>query len=187
MRRPIIVAATAVLLLASTATSADAKTVPAAAWAPKFCAAISSFQEQLNRDGANATDVLSGDITSLHEAKATLADFMRNAVGDTETAIAALQGAGAPDTPNGAKVAAAFVKALQTARDLFAAAKLKAQRLPTKTLGAFERATQKITADLNRGSKAISTGFADIKSLDTSKELSAALRAEPACASLQGS
>jgi len=185
MRRSLTIAAVATLLVVWVATSAVANTVPAGQWAPRFCAALSSFQAHLTRDGKKADAVLSGNITSLAAAKTTLADFMGKAVKDADTAISAVKAAGAPSAPNGAKITAAFVKGLQNARNVFASAKTNAQHLPTKTLSAFESSTQKITSDLNRGSAGIIASFTNVQSLDTSGKVGAAVQAEPACAFLK--
>jgi hypothetical protein len=187
MRRSCAIVVIAALMAVLASTSAAATTVSAGQWAPKFCAALSTFQAHLNRDGTKASAVLSGNITSLAEAKATLAGFMAKAVNDADTAISAVKAAGAPSAVNGTKIAAAFVKGLQNARSLFASARTKAQHLPTKTLSAFESSTQKITSDLNQGSKGIATSFNTVKALDSSGKVGAAVRAEPTCAFLQSS
>jgi hypothetical protein len=185
MRRSFTIAAIVAFSVVFASAGAAANTVPAGQWAPKFCAAISTFQAHLNRDGTKASAVLSGNITSLAGAKATLAGFMGKAVNDADVAISAVKAAGAPSAVNGSKITAAFVKGLQNARSLFVSARTKAQHLPTKTLSAFESSTQKITSDLNQGSKGIATSFNNVKALDTSGKVGAAVRAEPTCAFLQ--
>jgi hypothetical protein len=184
MRRSLMIAAVASLLVLL-APSAVASTVPAAQWAPKFCAAVSTFEQHLTRDGKKTEAVLSGNITSLGAAKTTLVDFMGKAVADADAAIAALKHAGAPNAANGSKITAAFLTGLHTARNLFASARSNAQRLPTKTLSAFEASTQKITTDLNKGSQAITATFSNVQKLDTSGNVGAAVRAEPRCAFLK--
>jgi hypothetical protein len=188
MRRPLVVfAAVAVLVVLLPSTAATATTTTAAEWAPKFCAAISSFQAHLTSDGSEADAVLSGEIANLKTARNALATFMSKATKDTDTAITALKKAGTPDAPNGAKVAAVFVKALQNARSLFASAKSDAEHLPTNNLKSFEAATQKITNKLKRGSTGITNSFSNVQALDTSGDIGAAVRAEPTCAFLQNS
>ena len=180
-----MIAAVASLLVAFAAPNAAANTVPAAQWAPKFCAAVSTFEQHLTRDGKKTEAVLSGNITSLAAAKSTLVDFMGKAVADADAAIAALKHAGTPNATNGSKITAAFLTGLHTARDLFASARSNAQHLPTKTLSAFEASTQKITSDLNKGSEAITATFSNVQTLDTSGNVGAAVRAEPRCAFLK--
>jgi hypothetical protein len=182
-----VFAAISVLLVAGTAINATAATTPAAQWAPKFCTAISNFQTHLTNDGTQADAVLSGNITSLNAAKNALASFMNKATTDADTAITALKKAGAPDAPNGAKIASAFVTAMQNARSLFVSAKNDAQHLPTKNLKSFEAATQKITSKLNRGGNEITNSFSNVQALDTSGQIAAAAAASPACSFLSGS
>src|SRR5882724_4638094 len=136
MRRVLPVAAVALALVALTPGGASAKTLPVAQWAPKFCAAISTFQSRLESDGSQAGAVLSGNITNLRAAKAALTTFMGKAVGDAGAALSALKRAGAPDTPGGSKIAAKFTTAFQTLHALYVSARKNAAHLPTKTLGA---------------------------------------------------
>jgi len=185
MRPVVATAATVLSLTVFASTSAQASTVPAAQWAPKFCTALSTFQAHLTRDGTKADAVLSGNITSLTAAKTTLADFMGKAVTDADNAISALKRAGTPNAPNGSKISAAFVKGFQNARGVFASARTNSQHLPTKTLSAFESSMKKITSDLNKGSAGITASFANVQTLDTSGKVGAAVQAEPACAFLK--
>ncbi len=186
MRRLLPVAAVALALVSLAPGSASAKTLPAAQWARKFCAAISTFQSHLTSDGTRADAVLSGNIANLAEAKVALATFMGKAVRDADTALSALKRAGTPNTPGGSKTAAKFVTAFQTLHSLYVSARTNAARLPTKNLGGFEAAITKLTSALDRGAKGLTASFASIQSLDTSGQLGAALRAEPTCAFLQG-
>ncbi len=185
MKRCLTTAAVIFTVVVFVSSGASAKSLPAPTWAPKFCAAISTFQAHLDRDGTRADAVLSGDITSLGEAKSALVDFMGKAVRDADTAVSALSRAGAPNTPNGSKVAARFATAFKTLRSLYATASTDAQHLATKTLSGFESGAKKITAALAKGAKGITASFASIQSLDPSGQLGAALRAEPTCAFLK--
>jgi hypothetical protein len=185
MRRFVAVVAVAVGLVVLAPQTALAKSVPASQWAPKFCSAISNFQQQLSKDGDKADAVLSGNVTNLSQAKSTLVGFMNKAVEDADTARSELARAGTPKVVNGSKIAMRFVTAFQTARGLFATAKTDAERLPTKTLAGFEAATRKLTASLSKGSNALSSSSKSVQSLDTSGKVAAALRAEPKCAFLQ--
>jgi hypothetical protein len=184
-RNTVAVTALVALLVTFSSTVAGATPTPAAQWAPKFCTAVSTFEQHLTRDGTKADAVLSGNITSLSAAKNALTTFMSRATADADAAVTALKKAGAPDAPNGSKLAAVFVKALQNARGLYASARTDAQHLPTKTLSAFESATKKITNKLNRGSTGITNSFTHVEALDTSGQVGAAVRAEPSCAFLQ--
>jgi hypothetical protein len=185
MRRPLSAVAGVVLFVVLASGSAAAKTVPAAQWAPKFCVALSTFQQHLANDGKHAEAVLSGNITSLTQAKSTLAGFMAKAVKDADTVIAALKRAGTPDTTNGSKIAARFVQGFQAARRLYATARTDAQHLPTKTLVGFEASTKKLTSALTDGGRSLSASVNSVQTLDTSGKLARALQAEPTCAFLQ--
>ena len=97
-----------------------------------------------------------------------------------------LQKAGAPDTPNGTKIAARFVSGLQSAQKFFASAASKARTLSTTNLSKFESTTKGITSSLNKGGDAVTASFNQVASLDTGGKLSVVLQAEPACAFLGG-
>jgi hypothetical protein len=185
MRRSLTAVAVVVLFVVLAPGAAAAKTLPAAQWVPKFCAALSTFQQHLSKDGTKADAVLSGNITSLADAKSTLAGFMAKAVKDADTVISALKRAGAPNAANGSKIAARFVTGFQTVRRLYASARTAAQHLPTKTLAGFESSTKKLTSDLSKGVNGLTATIKSIQSLDTSGNVGAALRAEPTCAFLQ--
>jgi hypothetical protein len=186
MRRSLTVAVLACVVVVSAPGIASAKSLPAAQWVPRFCAALSTFQSHLASDGTRADAVLSGDITSLAEAKSALVAFMGRAVRDADAALSALGHAGTPNTVNGAKIAARFVKGFQTVRGLYGSARTAAQHLATKTFGAFESGTKSITSALEKGGRSIESSFASIQLLDKGGTLGAALRAEPTCAFLQG-
>jgi hypothetical protein len=185
MRRFLSVAAAVVLFVVFAPAAADAKSVPAAQWAPKFCAALSTFQQHLAKDSKRAGAVLSGNIKSLNAAKSTLAGFMAKAVNDADAAISALTRAGAPHAANGSKIAARFVQSFQSARRLYVSARTEAQHLPTKTLARFESSTKQLTGALNKGADSLTESFTSIESLDSSKTVGAAQRTEPTCAFLQ--
>lgn len=185
MRRSLTAVAVVVVFVMLASGDAAAKTVPAGQWAPKFCAALSTFQQHLSNDGTQANAVLSGNISSLAEAKSTLVGFMAKAVKDADTVISALTRAGAPNTANGSKITARFIAGFETVRGLYVSARTAAQQLPTKTLAGFESSTKKLTSDLNKGNKSIVASFKSIKSLDTSGKVAVALQAEPTCAFLQ--
>jgi len=185
MRRASTVIGVLVLVVALTATSASAKTVPAAQWAPKFCAALSMLQAKLSSGGKKADAVLSGNITSLGQAKATLSSFMGKAVTDAEKVIAALKRAVTPEASNVTKLAGRFMSAFQTVRRLYLSAKSKTQHLATKSLAGFESATKKVTSDLNMGAARLTASFTTIRSLDTSGKIADALHSTPSCAFLQ--
>ena len=187
MKRWLAIAILAAIVLASTARSAGASAVAPSTWAPKFCGALSTFEQRLSSDGTQADAVLSGNITNLTQAKTALARFMGRAVNDTDAAISSLKRAGTPNVPNGSKIAGQFMSAFQNARALFASAKTQAEHLPTKTLSGFENGTKKVSAALNKGAQGLSAKFGNIRQLDTSGKLSTALHAEPTCAFLQGS
>lgn len=187
MKRSLVGVALVALFVVTASSYATANSVSPSIWAPKFCDALSIFQQHLSSDGTQADAVLSGNITGLTQAKTTLATFMARAVKDTDTAISALRHAGTPSAANGSKIAAQFISGFENARTLFTSARTQAQHLPTKTLTGFENATKKVTADLNKGAEGLNAKFGNIQKLDTSGKVAAALQAEPTCAFLQGS
>jgi hypothetical protein len=184
IRRVFVVTTVTVALIVGFAGVASAKTVSPGVWAPKFCAALSSWQDKLTTDGTAAQDVLSGQVTNLAAAKAELVSFLAKSVANTDRTVSAMQKAGAPSSPNGTQIAQAFVDALVSASTLFQSAKTKAQQAPTKSLKSFESVISQVTSALNKGGTNIAKSFASISKLDTSGQLAQSLQNEPSCAFL---
>ncbi len=185
-RKLVMVACLSVAMVLTSVVPASAASVAPSTWAPKFCSTLDSFQQKLQSDGSAADKALSGQATDLKAAKAQLVAFLNKAVTNTKRAVQQLQKAGTPKTPNGAKIAAKFVSALQSAQSLFASAATTAASLSTTKLSKFESTSQRITAALNRGGTAIDKSFTDVKALDTSGVLTQTLQNAPACAFLNG-
>jgi hypothetical protein len=183
-RRLVVATVIAVLVLAVVATPASAKTVTPEEWAPKFCSALSNWQDKLTTDGDAAEAALSGKVSNLKQAKSQLVSFLGKSVTNTKNAVSAIQNAGTPNSENGDKIEAAFVSGLQSAAALFQSAKAKAQTASTKNLASFEKVTTQVTSALNKGGDAIDKSFSKIETLDTNGTLGAAIEADPSCAFL---
>ena len=185
-RATALVAFVVVLATVALAAPAGAATVSPGSWAPKFCTALSTWKDALTTGADNTESTLSGGITNLSQAKSEVVSFLGRSVKQTDTAVSSLKKAGVPSTTNGKKIASTFVNGLQSASDLFASAKKKAQNIPTSNPAKFKASAQSVTTALNNGSKKVSDSFSDVSKLDKKGELSTALQAEPSCAFLSG-
>jgi hypothetical protein len=164
---------------------AGAKTVSPSTWAPKFCDALSTWQDAL-QSSSDAIDSAfsSGSITDLKGARTELVKDLGDDVSATSTAIKSLQKAGAPSSANGSKIAGKFVTGLQSAQTLFKSAQSKAKTLSTTSLSSFQSLGRTITSDLTKGGDALRKSFSGVQTLDTGGKLAAALQDEPSCSFL---
>jgi hypothetical protein len=187
IRRGLAISVTAGLVTTfALADAASAKTVSPERWAPKFCAALSTWQEELTDEVTEVQDALSGSESNLKARKSRVASFLAKTVATTDRTVAALKKAGSPRSPNGEKIAGIFVKGLQSASDLFAAAKKTVQSIPTNSAAKFKAAGRSIKAAIERGSSEITDSFGSVAKLDTGNTLVKALEAEPSCSFLTG-
>jgi hypothetical protein len=184
LRRSFVVTICGFVIVAVTASGASAKTVSPDQWAPKFCTALSKWQDTLNQDSSDAQSALSGDTSNLKQAKSELVSFLGKSVTNSNQTVAALKDAGTPKSTNGAKIANEFVSGMQNASKLFQAAKTKVQKASTSSLTKFNAVTSSVSSALNKGGDAIEKSFTDTASLDTKGELADALQNEPSCAFL---
>ena len=68
---------------------------------------------------------------------------------------------------------------MKKSADLFAAAKVKAAKLPTTTATAFQVKGKQLGQDLSDAGEELSTSFSGISKLDTGKKLEKAIRSAP--------
>jgi hypothetical protein len=183
IRRLCFVGALALALLATSVPAADAATVSPSTWAPKFCTAIEKYQTTITDAQDQMTTALDG-VTNLSEGRAQIVSFLGEMVTAAKTAKTAVARAGNPSSPNGAKIEAQFVKALDASAGVFTDAKAKAAKISTKSPTAFAKEGKQVGVDLTDAGEKLSAGFGGIGKLDKGKKLEAAVRAAPECAFL---
>lgn len=190
-RRISLVALVVVGLVAGVATGASAKTVSPSSWAPKFCTALSDWQATITEKGDALSTELDGIDTTGTDQKQILTDgrdqiaaFLSDMVDATDDATSTIKGAGAPSTPNGAKIAAVFVTGFKAISKEFAKAQAKAEQLPTDSVTAFKTKGKQLGQALSDSGDTLGKGFSSIDKLDKGKKLEAAVKAAPECAFL---
>lgn len=173
----------AVPLVGLAAAPAGAKTVTPQKWAPSFCTALGNWENTIQ---SSATDVKSAlaNTSDLAGAKTTLVDFLSQAIDATDTAITDVKAAGTPATTNGAKIQAAFVKALTQAKSIFTKAEASSEQLSTDDATTFQTQASVIGTQIQSGGTEIDTGFSKVDKLDTGGKLGKVVKATKACSFL---
>jgi len=183
IRRLCCAGALALALFATSIPSAQATTVSPSTWAPKFCGAIEQYQTTI-ADAKDQMDTALSGVTDLADGRARIVSFLGEMVTAAKTAKRAVERAGNPSSPNGAKIEAQFVKALDESARIFTDAKAKAAKISIASPAAFAKGGKQVGVDLTDAGEKLSTGFRGIGKLDKGKKLETAVRAAPECASL---
>jgi hypothetical protein len=186
IRRIVLTGALAVGLVATSFATAEGATVSTDTWAPKFCNAVTQYEQAIQTKSAALESDL-GSSQNLKAVRSKLVTFLGAMEKAANTAKQQIQRAGAPSATNGAKISAKFVSALGKSADVFAKAKGQAAKVSTATPKAFEKQTTQVGTDLEKAGKSLSTEFGNIKSLDTSSKIQTSLQAAPECSSLTSS
>ena len=182
-RRVVVSTALVSVLVAASFGTAHAATVPPGKWAPKFCTAIDDYQTTISAQSDDLTTTLAS-VTDLQTGRDQIVAFLGNMVAAANTAAGALKQAGAPSTPNGAKIAAKFVAGLKASATVFADGKANAAKLSTTSVAAFQKQGKQVGVDLTDASEQLSKSFDGIGKLDKGKQLEKAVKAAPECAFL---
>jgi hypothetical protein len=183
IRRLCCTGALALGLLATSVPAAHAATVSPDEWAPKFCTALTDWQTTIQEKGdAMSTELDS--VTDLSDGRDQIAAFLGDMVDATDDATTAIKDAGTPSSPNGAKIAALFVKGFKGISKEFAKAQDQAEKLPTSSPAKFKVAGKKLGQALSDSSDELGKGFRNVDKLDKGKKLEAAVKAAPECASI---
>jgi hypothetical protein len=191
IRRLCCTGALALGLLATTVPAAHAATVPPSTWAPKFCTAMTKWQtaiQQKSDEMSSALDTATAAGQSPQEilgnARDQIASFLGDMVDATDDATSAIKAAGAPSSPNGAKISTVFVNGFKAISKEFARAEDRAQELPTSSVQKFEAKGKELGQSLTDYGDTLSKSFGSIGKLDKGKKLTAAVKAAPECASI---
>jgi hypothetical protein len=171
------------LLVGALSSSASAATVPPSEFAPKFCAALATYQDALGNGGDKLQSSLEG-VTNLKKARAKLVAFLGKMSTAAKQAKSDVQAAGEPSSTSGAEIAGKFVTALDESSALFAKAKAQAAKVSTSSPAAFQKQGTKVATDLGKAATRLSATFDDLATLDSNGELVGAFQAEPSCSTL---
>jgi hypothetical protein len=183
IRRFSVVALVVVGLVAGATTCASAATVSPSTWAPRFCTALEDYQTTISDKSDQMTTALEG-VTDLSEGRAQVVSFLSEMVTAAKAAKRAIARAGSPSTPNGGKIEALFVKALDASAGIFSDAKAQAAKISVKSKAAFAKEGKQVGVDLQDAGDRIGKSFGGVGKLDTGKKLETAIKATPECAFL---
>lgn len=185
-RRVSLTALAVVALLAAAAPPVSAKTVSPTKWAATFCTALQDWQATIQDKGQALTTELES-VTDLKEGRQQIADFLGEMVSATKDAASTIKEAGAPSTPNGAKISAVFVTGFKAIAKEFSKAQGKAEQLPTTSAAKFKAKGKALGQALSDSGNRLSKSFSSIGTLDEGKQLEDAVKATPECAFLDSS
>jgi hypothetical protein len=184
-RRPVRVLVTCIAgaLVALAAAPAGALTAPDQ-WADTFCTETATWltgaQQGANKLSSQAADP---SLTPA-DAKKLLADYLGTGVQATKAFLQEVKGAGVPDVKNGPKIQAAIVDGIAGSQAKLTALEKTAEKLPTKPLRVFQKASSKLGDQLGTFADPFTKGVSAAKSLDTSGELGNAINTLPSCTAL---
>jgi hypothetical protein len=191
IRRLCCTGALALALLVTSVPAANAATVSPSTWAPKFCTALTDWQTTIQEKSDELSSALDTAGTAgqspaaiLATARRQIASFLGDMVDATDDATSAIDDAGAPSSPNGAKIATVFVNGFKAISKKFADAQDDANALPTTSVQKFQVKGKQLRASLSDYGDTLSASFGSIGKLDKGKKLTAAVKAAPECASI---
>jgi hypothetical protein len=186
IRRLCCTGALALGLLVTSIPAAHAASVSPSKWAPKFCTALDEWQTTISDKGDAMTTELAS-VTDLETGRDQIAAFLGDMVDATDKATKAIKAAGAPKSPNGAKISAVFVNGFKAISKEFAKAQTKAEELPTTSPEAFKVGGEALGKSLSDAGDELGKGFGKVDKLDKGGKLEKAVKAAPACAFLNSS
>jgi hypothetical protein len=192
IRRVSLTALVVVTLVAGAmSSSASAAKVSPSDWAPSFCTAVTDWQTTVAGKSDELSSAVDEAVTAGQSPKAILtaardqiASFLGDMVDATNDARSAIKDAGAPSSPNGAKISAVFVKGFKAIAQKFGDAQDEAKQLPTGSVQKFKVKSKELSVSLTEYGDTLSKDFGSIDKLDKGKQLEAAVKAAPECAAL---
>lgn len=161
-------------------TSAEAPAEAAApdAYMEGLCAAIVSYQGDLEAESTSLQDEFSGGTPTPEETKDVLVSFLGTMSDRTQQLIDDVEALGTPDVENGEQVKTAFVGAFQRVVDLFDSAKSDVEKLSTDDPAALAEGFATAATKLQEAGADIGASFNDL----SSEELDAAAQEAASCA-----
>ncbi|MDQ3210957.1 MAG: hypothetical protein M3Q20_07190 [Actinomycetota bacterium] len=160
----------------------DVTTAPAEATAPAdfmegLCAAIVSFQSDLETENASFQEGLSGGAPTPEETKTALGSFLGTAAARTEQLLDEVNELGTPDVDNGDDVRSALTTAFEQVVTLFNEAKTDIEGLSVDDPAALTEGFAAAGTNLQEAATGIGTSLEDLSSPD----LEEAAAAAPSC------
>jgi hypothetical protein len=162
--------------------SAPAKATSPQPYAHKVCSALATWATSVGAELSKFRGDSIARSNDLTAAKAELLKLLGDSVSDTDTAISALNRAGAPSTTNGAKFANGSAKAFDSIRKVLGSAKTKATKLATTDPTQFGAAVRSLGASIDRAGAKFLNQLNSLRTLDKDGRLRRALSREPTCA-----
>ena len=161
-------------------TSAEAPAEAAApgAYMEGLCAAIVSYQGDLEAESTSLQDEFSGGTPTPEETKDVLVSFLGTMSDRTQQLIDDVEALGTPDVENGEQVKTAFVGAFQQVVDLFDSAKSDVEKLSTDDPAALAEGFATAATKLQEAGADIGASFNDL----SSEELDTAAQEAASCA-----
>lgn len=156
---------------------------PAEATAPAdymegLCAAIVSFQTDLESESASLEDSFSGDTPTPEESKTVLGTFLGTLADRTEQLLDEVDALGTPDVGNGEDVKTALTTAFEQVVVLFRDARSEIEGLSTEDPAALAEGFATAGTKLQEAATGITAPFDDL----SSPELDEAGADAPSCA-----
>jgi hypothetical protein len=158
--------------------SASSRITPAA-YLKSVCTSLGPVVQDLKSKQAALAALASSN--DLAKVKKGLQDFISAASSDVSSVIPQLQSAGTPNVSNGGAVQSGLVKAYTQFKTALDTAGSQAAALPTNDPAAFRTASTSLGTTLRSAIAGIAASTRALKS----PQLSAAAKAEPACAALK--
>ena len=148
------------------------------AWAATVCGTLSEWVTDLQAESQELQPAMQNtkDLKAVKEAFVT---FLEDAEESFGKAVDKVEGARAPDVPQGDAIHEDFVSALQEVEQSFSRAVDKANDLPTDNLQSFASGVGQLSQDVQKNLGSAGEGFNNLK--NRSKELEDATAAEPSC------
>lgn len=155
---------------------------PAEATAPAdymagLCAAIVSFQTDLESESASLGELVSGGTPTPEESKTALGSFLGTLAGRTEQLVDEVNALGTPDVDNGDEVRSVLTRAFEQVVELFNEARSDIEGLSTEDPAALNEGFAAAGTKLQEAATGITASLDDL----SSPELDEAAADAPSC------
>jgi hypothetical protein len=162
------------------AAAAGTKTTPAAKWSATICSTVKGWQDAIDQAVDDATSQI-GSADDLEAGRAQIVAYVEHLVTLTDQAEAKLTKVGKPNVPAGAKMAAAFTQAFETAKSQLAAARAQAAAIAVDDPTTFIDAAGDIDSAVFDALSPVTDTMSDLNGLDTSGKLLGAFVKQKSC------
>jgi hypothetical protein len=151
---------------ADTSVEAPAEAIAPADYIEGLCAAIVSFQTDLESESAALEDSFSGGTPTPEESKTVLGSFLGTLADRTEQLLDDVNALGTPDVDNGDEVRTALTAAFEQVVVLFRDARSEIEGLSTEDPAALAEGFATAGTKLQEAAAGISASFEDLASPD---------------------